>query len=93
MAEPRVDLTDERAQALGLAGLILDEQVGPWIEDQLHETWPRRTGTSARAWNYASGNLTNNVDYAEHIRTRDGLAVDSVLQPIVTEAASRRWVE
>lgn len=92
-SEPIVDLTDERAQAEAIAQGILGEQVGPWIARELREKWPRRTGRSADAWVYSGGNLSNNVDYTESVATRDGPAMETVLKPVSTEAASRRWME
>jgi len=93
MAEVKVDLTAEAAQGWEAALAVRDQQFGPSVEDELHANWPRRTGTSERAWSYTPGLLANNVDYTEYIRTRDGLATETVLQPILTEAAARPWME
>ena len=86
-----VDLAQENAEIREAALLILDGQVMPWLVDQLQAEWPRRTGTSAEAWRYDGNNLVNAVPYTEDIRTRDGLATDTVLQPLVNQAAQRTW--
>lgn len=86
-----VDLTQENAEIREAALLVLDAQVMPWLVDQLQAQWPRRTGTSAEAWSYDGSNLVNSIQYTEDIRTRDGLATDTVLQPLVNQAAQRTW--
>lgn len=93
MAGVTVDLTAEMAQAAQLAGEVIDQQVGPWVEGELREKWPRRTGRSADAWTYSGGYLSNNVEYTEAVATRDGPAVQTVLQPISNEARDRAWTE
>ena len=86
-----VDLTQEDAEIRRAAQAVLDGQVMPWLVDQLQAQWPRRTGTSAEAWSYDGHNLVNAVQYTDDIRSRDGLATDTVLQPLVTQAAQRAW--
>ena len=86
-----VDLTQEDAEIRRAAQAVLDGQVMPWLVDQLQAQWPRRTGTSAEAWSYDGHNLVNVVQYTDDIRSRDGLATDTVLQPLVTQAAQRVW--
>ena len=86
-----VELAEENAEIRQAAQAILDGQVMPWLVDQLQAEWPRRTGTSAEAWRYDGNNLVNAVPYTDDIRSRDGLAVDTVLQPLVTQAAQRAW--
>lgn len=93
MAGVIVDLTAEMAQGKRLVADILDRQIGPWMESELRAKWPRRTGRSANAWTYSSGKLSNAVEYTEHIRTKDGSAAESVLQPITKEAQTRAWTE
>ena len=86
-----VDLTQEDAEIRQAAQAVLDGQVMPWLVDQLQDQWPRRTGTSAEAWSYDGHNLVNVVQYTDDIRSRDGLATDTVLQPLVNQAAQRVW--
>ena len=86
-----VDLTQENAEIRQAAQAVLDGQVMPWLVDQLQSEWPRRTGTSAEAWRYDGSNLVNSVPYTDDIRSRDGLATDTVLQPLVNQAAQRVW--
>ena len=93
MAGVTVDLTAEMAQAVQLATKVIDRRVGPWMEGELRAKWPRRSGRSANAWTYSSGKLSNAVEYTEHIRTKDGSAAESVLQPITKEAQTRAWTE
>lgn len=94
MADVVVDLSAERELALELAQHTLESQVGPHVQDELRARWPRRTGRSADAWTYVPSLLTNSVDYTEDVRVQGRtLALDSVLQPIVTEAQQRRWME
>lgn len=90
-----IDLTAETQQARDIVSGVVNEQVGPWIADQLQARWPRRTGRSADAWTWDAGSqqVTNAVDYTEFVTIRGGLAIDTVLTSIESEASSRDWQE
>lgn len=91
MAVVIVDLTSEGAEILAEARKVLRSKVLPGIVEDLHSAWPKRTGRSAAAWVQAGDTVLNPLDYAAGIRTRDGLATDTVLQPILNLAQDKTW--
>lgn len=88
-----IDLTQEIDAARKAASDAVADQVGPWIEGQLHTRWPRLTGRSADAWtwNPSARTLTNGVDYTPFIKKQGGLALSSVLTSITSEAQAIPW--
>lgn len=93
MANVTVDLTDALRQLEVESQLVLEHRVMPWVVGELHAKWPRDTGRSAESWRFDGGNLTNSAPYTEYIRQGAGLATSTVLDPIITQAATRAWTE
>lgn len=93
MAEVRIDLSGAVKSGREEALRVLQTRVLPWMADQLHTRWPRRTGRSANAWRAEGSSLVNDVPYTPHIRQDGVLALETVLPRLGNEAAARRWTE
>lgn len=93
MATILVDLTAEKAQAATEAAQVLSGQVLPWVVDELRQKWPKDTGLSAGSWDSTDTTVYNPVPYAEHVKDGGRPAVETVIQPIMNQAAERPWQE
>ena len=93
MADIVIDLSDALQQLEVESSSVLERQVMPWVVGELHAKWPRDTGRSAESWRFDGSNLTNSAPYTEFIRHGGGLATSTVLDPVITQAASRTWTE
>ena len=93
MADVTIDLSDALRQLDAQAADVVASQVMPWVVGELRRDWPRDTGRSAESWRFDGDNLRNDVPYTEYIRQGGGLATSTVLDPVITQAASRTWTE
>lgn len=93
MADVVIDLSDALRQLDFESQRVLERQVMPWVVGVLRRDWPRDTGRSAESWRFDGDNLRNDVPYTEYIRQGGGLATSTLLDPVITQAASRTWTE
>lgn len=93
MAKLEVNLVQEELEALRQAQRLLTEGCIPWLVDQLKSEWPVDTGKSRSAWRGTRDSIRNDVDYSEYIRAKGGLAVETVLDSILSTMQNKVWKE
>ena len=87
----RIDLSREIAQAKAEYEQILDEKFGPAVLQEIKAAWPTDTGASKAQWSWDGTSFQNDSPYAEDVKQRGQNAVETIVNPIIAQAAKRPW--